>query len=243
MSAFFAHSFLASLSVSVMAGLTCSTQVPSPTKFPNPLLTSIIFQQHLAVQSLKLLEAITAQRQFKNILANHFTSMRTFGAITSCSPVCLYLLISFFFFKSFHFLLVTNKLPPAILLDYSCIDNLETKVLQNSYHRTCSNYAQIAAYVYATYPPSSSTPVSSKIYQVVKRNHEDHSTIKINSFRQLLKYRNIPDLLVRLFNSGGIWSFNIESTYTLLAKCKIEHVNLLFSPLIPLYPSHHQSFL
>jgi hypothetical protein len=71
--------------------------------------------------------------------------------------------------------------------------------------------------------------MGSAIYQVIKRCHDGHSTIKVNSFRQLLKYQDVVRVLVRLFKAGGIWAFNTESTYALLAKCKIEQVSdLLF---------------
>lgn len=121
---------------------------------------------------------------------------------------------------------MTNDLPRALLLDYSCIDNIERKVLPNSYYRTCLNYAEIAAFVYETCKfPTQST---AKILHVVKRAHQDGSNEKINAFRSLLKFQDVVPDLVRLLRAGGIWTLNCENAYAALVKCRIEPVCILF---------------
>jgi hypothetical protein len=120
----------------------------------------------------------------------------------------------------------TNNLPRAILLDYSCLDNVERKVLPNSYHRVCLSYAEIANFIYATCKvPTQST---SKIFSVVKRAHQEGEakTEKINAFRTLLKYPNVVPDLVRLLRAGGIWTLNCEAAYSALTKSRIEQVRI-----------------
>jgi hypothetical protein len=117
---------------------------------------------------------------------------------------------------------VTNELPRALLLDYSCLDNLKMQVLQNTYYRTCLNYAEIAAFVYETCKtPTLST---SKIHHVVKRAHQEGTAEKINAFRNLLKFPLVVPDLVHLLTAGGIWTMQCETAYAALVKCKVEHV-------------------
>jgi len=63
---------------------------------------------------------------------------------------------------------------------------------------------------------------------VVKRNHDRLSTVKITSFRNILKFQDAMPSLVRLLNAGGVWTVNCETAYAALVKCRVEKVCLQF---------------
>ena len=92
------------------------------------------------------------------------------------------------------------------------------RVLQNSYHRQCLNYAQIAEYVYS----SGASNADHKICLVVRN---ENSTMKINGFRGLLQFKGVVPHVVRLLSAGGIWTVNGELAYSALVKCRIEGVS------------------
>ena len=126
----------------------------------------------------------------------------------------------------FIYLIVTNTLPASQLHDYSCLDNIERVTLINSYHRLTLNYAQIAESLYSSSHPNH--VISSKILEVVKRNHDDTSSTKITNFRNLLKFREAVPPLVRLLRAGGVWTVDCETAYSALVKCRVEKVNEIF---------------
>src|SRR6202522_4772786 len=80
----------------------------------------------------------------------------------------------------FIYLIVINNLPDSQLHSYSCLDNIKKVTLINSYHRLTLNYAQIAESLYSSSHPNH--VISSKILEVVKRNHDDTSSTKITNF-------------------------------------------------------------
>ena len=121
-----------------------------------------------------------------------------------------------------HLFQVTNNLPHALLLDYSCLDNMEKTYLTNSYHRICLGYAQIADFIYSS--SNSKEDSIAKIHHVVKRNHQESSSLKINSFRHILKFKEAVPHLIRLLGAGGIWSIDCEQAYFALLRCYVEHV-------------------
>jgi len=127
-------------------------------------------------------------------------------------------------FVYLHYLIifqVTNTLPPSLLNDYSCLDNLERSYLPNSYHRTTSNYADVAATLYASSDHPST--ITSKLNCVLKRNAV--SKVKITSFKHMLKFRSVVPHLVRLLNAGGVWTIDCETAYAALVKCRVEKVS------------------
>jgi hypothetical protein len=131
-------------------------------------------------------------------------------------------LILFDFFNAYVIFLATNTLPIELLLDYSCIDNLEKSFLPNSYHRNCLNYAQVAAYIYETQP--SDFIRTAKIGYAVKNMRPDSSDLNINNFQTLLRHSSVAPHLVRLLRARGVWTLNCEQAYERLVKCRVEHV-------------------
>lgn len=130
---------------------------------------------------------------------------------------------------------VTNTLPYAILFDYSCIDNMQGNSLLNSYHRTCINYAQLAAYIHDMNLATYST--NNKIQHIMQRGQDIFLDSTMVGFMTLLKVRNCVPHLVRLLRAGGIWTVNCENAYAALVKCCVDPVCLLqilslYTPLI-----------
>jgi hypothetical protein len=143
----------------------------------------------------------------------------------------LYQVCSTFFFLFLPNLFVyfphyqdTNHLPHAILLDFSCIDNLETKVLKDSYHRTCLNYAWNSENIYQNFHESFNT--NYKIRYIVRGGSNgptNNSNIK-NGIRHIIKFQEVVPHLVRLLHSGGIWTIDCDEAYMALVRCRIEQV-------------------
>jgi hypothetical protein len=104
---------------------------------------------------------------------------------------------------------------------------MEKPLLCNSYHRTCLNYAQIAAFVYECNLDNKTS--SQKINKVIKRDHESKSTLSIFSFRNVLKYKGAVPHLVRLLLAGGVWGLDIEMALKGLVKIRIEEVRWVCS--------------
>src|SRR5271168_3657886 len=82
----------------------------------------------------------------------------------------------------------------AVFDDYSCLDNVSTPLLEDSYHRICSNYAHMAEFIYNSQVDS--TTSTAQIMELVRRTPDD----QITSFRQLLKFKKAVPLLVRLLD-------------------------------------------
>ena len=127
----------------------------------------------------------------------------------------------YFIYLLYNYLLTnTNTFPYEILLDYSCVDNLEKCFMPNSYHRTCLNYTSITNHVYA------SSRSTTQIKDVVKRHHNITSTTKITLFHHLLKFKDAVPHLVQILVAGGIWTVDCEPAYGALVKCRSEKVSL-----------------
>ena len=109
-------------------------------------------------------------------------------------------------------------------MDYSCLDNIATKKLTNTYSRISLNYAQVTEHMYTLYNDRLIT--TAHIGKLVKRHNE--KAIKINGFKTILKYWNAVPYLVRLIQAEGVWSAFMEDAYSSLAKCRIEEVNPVF---------------
>ena len=120
----------------------------------------------------------------------------------------------------------------AVFDDYSCLDNVSTPLLEDSYHRLCSNYAHMAEFIYNSQVDS--TTSTAQIMELVRRTPDDATgqrTVQITSFRQLLKFKKAVPLLVRLLDAGGIWVTiqECEKAFAALLKCKVEDVcNIYF---------------
>jgi hypothetical protein len=117
---------------------------------------------------------------------------------------------------------VTNKLPDTLLLDYSCTDNIEKKFLSNSYQRVCLTLAKITDSVYKSYP--SDPEKSSDILQPLVKRYGEVSSLKITSFRHMLKFPRVVPELVKLFLNGGLFSIECEEAFQHLLKCRVEGV-------------------
>lgn len=70
--------------------------------------------------------------------------------------------------------------------------------------------------------------MTDKIRQLVKHHHEQVSSMKITSFRHVLKFKEAVPHLVRLLHAGGVWTVNCESAYAALVKCRVERVYQIF---------------
>jgi hypothetical protein len=116
----------------------------------------------------------------------------------------------------------TNTLPYKLLYDYACLDNMKQSLLENSYHRTCINYAQLARNIYKS--SSDTLSSTSHIRDVLRRNPDEGSHVKITSFRNLLKFKEAVPPLLELLSAGGIWSLDCERAFKSLGKCRIEEV-------------------
>lgn len=102
------------------------------------------------------------------------------------------------------------------------MDNLHRKFLQDSYHRICTNYAQIAAYIYDVHHVP--TTVSRKIEYVVKDLHPENSPLSVLNFRNIIRYQSVAPQLARLLGTQGMWTTNLEKVYYSLGKCRVESV-------------------
>ena len=100
------------------------------------------------------------------------------------------------------------------------MDNLALRLLPNSYHRLCLNYAQIAGYIYANH----SQNIDHKIRLVVRDHHKATSKVSINAFRNLLRFETVVPHLIRLLSAGGIWTVTSEDAFSALVKCRVEGV-------------------
>ena len=99
---------------------------------------------------------------------------------------------------------------------------MEMTILQNSYHRTCLGYAEMASYVYETTDDISLS--TGRIYNVVRRSKDKASMAKYKHFCHLLKFKEAVPHLLRLLRAGGIWTVDCEKAYAALVKCRIEQV-------------------
>ena len=106
-------------------------------------------------------------------------------------------------------------------MDYSCVDNISTKKLIDTYSRITLNYAQVAESLYSLHTDQEIT--TAHIAQLVKRHPE--KGFKINGFKTILKYRKAVPYLIRLIQARGVWSKHMEDAYSHLAKCHSEEVN------------------
>jgi hypothetical protein len=120
------------------------------------------------------------------------------------------------------FFLATNTLPPALLLDFSFIDNIQSNVLQNTYHHICMNYSQIAAYNYSIHDGTGD--LNQRIQYVVRELHKKPSPLNISNFRNLLRFKEVAPHLARLLYARGIWTMNCELAFCQLVNCRVEQV-------------------
>ena len=95
--------------------------------------------------------------------------------------------------------------------------------MQNSYHRTCLSYAQMAEYIYNTIPdPSERTR---KIQFVVRSSNPDgFADPALAGFRNLLRFKEVVPHLVWLLRAGGIWTVSCDDAYAALVRCRVEQV-------------------
>ena len=117
---------------------------------------------------------------------------------------------------------MTNTFPSSILSDYSCRDNLRLLVLENSYHRTALNLTQLASSIYKS--TDNSHESTFKLIQAVKPYQDNSKLTRINSFRNLIKFKSAVDPLLTLLSLGGLWSENCEEAFSALIKCRMEPV-------------------
>ena len=94
--------------------------------------------------------------------------------------------------------------------------------LQNSYHRTCLAYAEMASYIYQL--TAHPTIISTKIFNMVRRSQEKSTIQQFKNFTNLLKFKEVVPHLLRLLRAGGIWLVKCEKAYGALVKCRIEQV-------------------
>jgi hypothetical protein len=121
--------------------------------------------------------------------------------------------------------LATNRLPYPVLMDYSCLGNIELRSQPNSVNREAFNCVQVVERLYSSMEPST----SDKITLFLKRHKEDKSKTlnekKINGLKRLVKYKEAVPHLVRLLQGGGgVWSGDCEAVFSALVKCKVEKV-------------------
>ena len=118
-------------------------------------------------------------------------------------------------------------------MDYACVDNLEKKILLNSYYRTILNYAQLMAYIYTHH--SDHVNRIYKIQNAIKNLYSTKQPLNITGFCNIIRFREVTPHLARLLSMGGIWELNYEKTYERLLKCHTEQACLLVLILSFLY--------
>jgi hypothetical protein len=104
---------------------------------------------------------------------------------------------------------------------------MKQSLLENSYHRTCINYAQLAKNIYKSSPDTVSSTL--QIRDLLRRNPDQGSHVKIIGFRNLLKFKDAVPPLLDLLSAGGIWSLDCERAFKNLTKCRVEEVSKIYS--------------
>jgi hypothetical protein len=121
--------------------------------------------------------------------------------------------------------LETNDIPDSMLRDYSCLDNIKTRVRTDTTHRLYVNYTSLAASFYDLYRDNSLTTL--KIGNLVKRHDSEVSGLDLRKgFKQIIKYRSAVPYILELLQLSGIFIGGLESSFKALAFCKVEQVRI-----------------
>jgi hypothetical protein len=101
------------------------------------------------------------------------------------------------------------------------MDNINLKVLMDTYHHLCLNYLHISAY---NYNCGSTNFIGLHLQNAVKDLNPEVSGLTINNFQNLLHFKEVVPHLDRLLQTREIRTINCEAAFGLLVKCCIEQV-------------------